>query len=73
MAWHSKERKRPVADANKNDSPTYTAGQEIEVSEQTAQHFINRGVAEKVVARSQAREVQKPADKSAEEAKPVGR
>jgi len=60
---------------DKDDSPTYTAGQEIEVSESTAQHFVNKGVAERVSDRSraQARDVQKPEAKPTEEAKPVGR
>lgn len=74
MTWQAERHSQSLPDGHEDDSPTYEAGKEIEVSESTAQHFINKGVAEKIGDRArQAREVQKPLDKPSEEAKPVGR
>lgn len=46
-AFQAKRQNLPVAE-DPDDSPAYTVGQVVEVSDASARHFVNRGVAEVV-------------------------
>lgn len=67
MAWSEERhgRKLPQDHEHAEDSPIYKAGQEIEVSETTARHFVNKGVAEEVAKR------QRETPKTLDEPKPA--
>lgn len=50
VAWAEKRHGRPLPEGheNENDSPSYRLNQEIEASESSARHFINKGIAVEV-------------------------
>lgn len=60
VAYQNKKSGLSVPPEHKDDSPLYTEGQEVEVSESAARHFTNRGVAEVVKPKSKVEEEPKP-------------
>lgn len=53
VVWHAKKHQHPLPPNQEDDSPVYKVGDEIDVSEATARHFINKDVAEEMTPKRQ--------------------